>query len=280
VISRQGAWQNFSIMDGLPGSNVNDILEDRQGRLWFVTRDTGVCSYDGAEFITFTEEDGLAGDDVCAILEDRAGQLWFATDRGCCRYDGRTFTTFTTQDGLGHNWLSTILEDRAGQLWFGTKDSGVSRFDGTSFSTLSVADGLSNNRIVSMLEDRAGQLWFATGNWEVRISSGGVSRYDGREFTNFTSRDGLGDNDIRVKCIEEDRSGHLWISTGGAGVRSLRWTKVHHLYHRGRSGAQWGFLYPGRPRGISVDLHRWRGHEPVRWPGVYYLHYPRWTDIQ
>jgi len=43
-----------------------------------------------------------------------------------------------------------------------------------------------------------------------------VSRYDGQEFVNFTAEDGLVDNNVR--CILEDRQGHLWFGTSGGGI--------------------------------------------------------------
>ena len=55
---RQGAWQSFGVLDGLPDAPINAMVEDRAGRLWFAAKSAGVCRYDGVEFLTFTEEDG------------------------------------------------------------------------------------------------------------------------------------------------------------------------------------------------------------------------------
>ncbi len=214
---RQGIWQTFGVQDGLPSEVVLEMLQDRNGHLWFSTMGGGVCRYDGQSFTTFTTADGLAGDWVWPILEDRSGNLWFGTSnylfernkksRGVSRYDGDSFVTFTTADGLANNEVWTIEEDRQGRLWFGT-GGGVSRYDGDSFMTFTTADGLANNDILAIKEDRQGYLWIGT--WD------GVSRYDGDSFTTFTEADGLADDN--VLSIEEDRQGDLWIGTWGGGM--------------------------------------------------------------
>jgi len=54
----QGLWHNFGVNDGLPFSDVYEMLQDREGNLWFGTRQGGVSRYDGREFVTFTVKDG------------------------------------------------------------------------------------------------------------------------------------------------------------------------------------------------------------------------------
>ena len=63
VRDSRGHWQSYDLIDGLPDVDVQAILEDREGYLWFGT-ETGVSRYDGESFVTFTTEDGLAHNDV------------------------------------------------------------------------------------------------------------------------------------------------------------------------------------------------------------------------
>ena len=206
---RNGAWQDLSILEGLPESVISNILEDREGHVWFATRGGGVCRYDGAEFVSFAEEDGLAGNDVSALLEDRTGRLWFGTHKGACCYNGEEFVTYTTEDGLAENYVSSLLEDRAGHLWLGTFGGGASRYDGRTFTTFTTADGLAENNIRPIQQDRQGRVWFGT-------KESGVSCFDGRRFFTLTTRDGLAHD--RVNAILEDRHGHLWFGCGAHEV--------------------------------------------------------------
>ena len=152
---------NFTIEDGLVGDAVFSILEDREGNLWFGTRE-GVSRYDGKEFVNFTIEDGLGDNLIWSILEDREGNLWFGTGGGVSRYDGKKFVNFTIEDGLGGNIVRSILEDREGHMWFGTYGGGVSRYDGSIFQNLLHRDGLIHNNVRQVLQDRNGDIWIGT----------------------------------------------------------------------------------------------------------------------
>ena len=253
-------FTTFTTEDGLGGSAVWSVLQDRQGNLWFGTGRSGVSEgasrfdttgwsgaqggvsrYDGNQFTTFTTEDGLASNAVWSMLEDQEGNLWFGTEGGSLsRYGGDQVEIFTTEKGLAHNSVNCVLQDRQGNLWFGTQ-GGVSRYDGASFATFTTEDGLASDQVVCMLEDRQGNLWFGTerigaggGVWRSG-TGGGVSRYDGEQFTTFTTEDGLASD--QVVCMLEDRQGNLWFGTlrGGAsrfdGVEFTTFTTEDGLAH-------------------------------------------------
>jgi hypothetical protein len=158
----QGLWHNFGVNDGLPFSDVYEILQDCEGNLWFGFRGWGACRYDGVEFTNFTTEDGLAGNWVGSIFQDGGGNLWFGTGPpgglpargglraygrgGVSRYDGKEFINFTTADGLATNMVTCIVEDQEGNLWFGGP-GGVSRYDGKKFVNFTTEDGLTDNMV-------------------------------------------------------------------------------------------------------------------------------------
>ena len=240
VGTRQGLWETLDVLDGLPSPRVHDILQDREGNLWFGSTGTGVSRYDGEQFLIFTVEDGLASNDVRCILEDQKGHLWFGTLGGVSRYDGSAFVTFTTEDGLTDDHVRAVLEDRDGNLWFGTGaydedvGEGVNRYDGSAFVTFTTEDGLASNNAVSLCEDHEGNIWIGT--W------GGVSRYDGEEFLTFTRRDGLADNG--VTSILEDRERNLWFGTGPfrAGDGVTRYDGNEFVTFAGKDGLAGDFV--------------------------------------
>ena len=205
---RQQGWQILGVSDGLPGSQINCIVQDRAGYIWFGTGGNGVFRFDGREFVNYTTKDGLIHDWVESVLEDREGNIWFGIDGGATRYDGRNFTSYSAETGLGEGGVLSIVQGRGGDLWFGTNGGGASRYDGNQFTTFTTDDGLSPV-VYSISEDSAGRLWFGT--W-----GGGVSRYDGGNFTSFTSGDGLAHNWVRA--IGEDEEGLLWFGTHRGGV--------------------------------------------------------------
>jgi len=202
--TRQGEWLNFGVQDGLPHSMVVEILQDRNGHLWFRIGDRrGLGRYDGATYTHFTSEDGLVNPPI-SMAEDRDGRLWFGTESGVSRYDGESFTYFTSADGLADGPVWDIVADPNGQLWFVT-ERGLVRYDGEAFTTFTTEDGLVDDQVAVLGVDRKGDLWLSTGNWSKEPS---LVRYDGKKFTDFPSRDGM----IRTNSAPmlEDSNGHLW----------------------------------------------------------------------
>ena len=206
---KHGTWKHYTYLDGLGSNNVQLIYQDRDGFLWFGTRNGGVSRYDGEAFVNFTTDDGLAHNTVLSIYQDREGFLWFGTDNGISQYDGEAFVNFTTDDGLAANDVWSIFQDREGFLWFGTLKNGVSRYDGEAFVNFTTDDGLIADSINSIYQDRDGFLWFGTLE--------GLSRYDGDQFVNFSTHEGLAHN--FVWSIHQDQDGLLWFGTGGGVSR-------------------------------------------------------------
>ena len=199
----------FTAADGLSGTWVLSIHEDRHGNLWFGTSD-GVSKYEYEEFTTFSETDGLGANFVASIAEDVDDGVWFATTKGASRYDGRNFTTYTSADGLPVDYVQSVLRDHQNHLWFGTRGGGVCEYDSEKFTSYTRADGLANNVVWRIYEDEDRDLWFGT--W-----GGGVSRFDGRRFTTYTTEDGLVDG--HVYAIHQGRDRSLWFGTNSGVSR-------------------------------------------------------------
>src|SRR6187551_2203992 len=91
---------NFTSVNGLPGNQVNKILQDKSGRLWVGTMN-GACYFDGKAFTGFEPGNILNSNPVKSIFEDQSGNIWFGTIRkGLVKYYGTGFSVYTTGDGL------------------------------------------------------------------------------------------------------------------------------------------------------------------------------------
>lgn len=214
---RQGLWQTFGAIDGLPSDVVHAITQDRDGNIWLAT-DRGLVKYDGERFHTYDERHGLPTASVLSLLEDREGDLWIGMGQGgVCRFDGRHFTTFTTRDGLVDNRVRTILQDQEGGYWFGT-GAGVSRYDGHHFTNYTTRAGLVDNDISDLLQVDDGSVWISTGRLTGLSGGGGVSRFDGQTFSNLTVADGL--PHARVLDLFS-HAGQMWFATSAGPARML-----------------------------------------------------------
>jgi ligand-binding sensor domain-containing protein len=103
------SFHQFLVGDGLNTNSINDILKDKDGKIWIGTKN-GVCLYDGKTFakIQIPLPENLPPNknklhqthSVYDIMQDKAGKLWSVTIDGVFVYDGKSFTSFTKKDGL------------------------------------------------------------------------------------------------------------------------------------------------------------------------------------
>ena len=225
------SFRQFLVADGLNSNSINDILEDKDGKIWIGTK-VGVCLYDGKTFAKIqiplpknlppNKNKFYQTQIVYDIMQDKAGKLWFATIDGVYVYNGKSFTLFIIDEAangfLGSNdKAERIFEDNAGNIWFGGRtNEGVFRYDGKSITNFKLKEltlqfeskRVGHNWAWPQLQDKNGNIWFS--NW------GGAYRYDGKTFTSFTKSDGLpGYNGLVAKIIE-DKNGNLWF--GGDGL--------------------------------------------------------------
>jgi ligand-binding sensor domain-containing protein len=176
---------------------ITEIIEDKQGNIWFSRDGFGVCKYNGQSFTHFSMKDGLVSNNVQEILEDKNGNIWFgsrvvekesqdATKRigelGLCKFDGKTITHFPEIKGLSKNDVYAIYEDRQGNLWIGSNGLGLYRYNGKDFTLFSKTDRPDlmpyGYGIQSLLEDKKGDIWLGL--------SGGLFRLQGDSIINVS----------------------------------------------------------------------------------------------
>ena len=210
---------------GLSENNVTCILRDKQGFMWFGTRD-GLNRYDGYDFDVYknnpSDSLSLSSNFVTSIIEDRRGDIWVATwGGGLDRFD-KVRQRFIHYGNVIHSdFINVLLEDSQGRIWIGSNDHGVWVYDPTSgkvfllTSTAADPGSLSDNDVQAILEDHDHQIWLGT-------SHGGLNLYDPKThtFRVFGHRDGdarsLALNSV-TKLYEDDRQ-RLWVGMRDGGL--------------------------------------------------------------
>ncbi|GAB3551802.1 two-component regulator propeller domain-containing protein [Spirosoma fluminis] len=215
---RRAAGKSFTNLTSKLGQHkFQDVLEDRQGHIWFASTDSGVYYDNGKAIQHFTTTEGLANNQVMSVYEDKAGIIWFGTGGGVSRYDGKSFRNFTSpnaplfyKEGHWNNEINTIIEDKTGKLWVGTRGDAFV-YDGKKFTTLT-HKGEPFLGVWAIMEDRKGTIWLSGYNG-FRGNTGGLYRYDGSTFTKVSERGAY--------AIIQDKKGNIW-TTGP--VNPANWT--------------------------------------------------------
>src|SRR5882762_3771291 len=76
----------YTVADGLAHNEINKIVRDSRGFLWFCTAN-GLSRFDGYTFTNYGTEQGLPHVNVTDFLETRNGELWVATYGGLVRFN-------------------------------------------------------------------------------------------------------------------------------------------------------------------------------------------------
>ena len=85
ALARDLRFAHLTTNDGLSQSNINAILQDHRGFMWFATQD-GLDRYDGNTFVVYKQNPNdrysLSANSVKDLIEDDRGYLWIATYTG------------------------------------------------------------------------------------------------------------------------------------------------------------------------------------------------------
>ncbi|MCS4224138.1 two-component regulator propeller domain-containing protein [Sphingobacterium sp. BIGb0165] len=161
-------------------NDVNAIIEDKSGKLWFGTRGYA-CIYDGKTFTVVTNKDGKPFANVRSIIKDRKGNIWLGGHDGLWRYDGRTFTNFTK------NFVGYIYEDKGGNILTSSESADKKSWVLSRYAEKSLSNGyptvteIANKPMIfGISEDDKHHIWFG--------SLDGVYVYDGKIITNLNGK--------------------------------------------------------------------------------------------
>lgn len=91
--SQNSQLQNFTTKDGLPQSQVYDIVQDSIGYLWLATQGGGLARFDGDKFTVFNERNELKSNFVNSLLV-RNDSLFIGTHSGLSIYSKGKFTSY------------------------------------------------------------------------------------------------------------------------------------------------------------------------------------------
>lgn len=195
----------------LEGITINDILEDKEGSIWFATS-SGLYRKNPLtnQYELLNTENGLPHNNVMHLSTDREGNLWLAMYRaGLIRLKDGKFVNYTVQQGLASVSVSSIQEIEKQTYWVGSDAGIINTIKKQNIGIYSLKTNLSTDRLRTIFKDREGSIWIGSYAGILRILPDGSEKL-------FTTEDGLTDNQVRV--ITQTINGSIWVGTRGGGL--------------------------------------------------------------
>lgn len=162
---------NYDVKDGLAGSVVYTMCQDKDGFMWFGT-ENGLSRYDGTHFKNFTIKDGLPDNEVLKVYGDSKGRVWIGTfSKDICYYkEGKIYTRENSEllkkIELENNPAS-IIEISGSFICVASKKNATLIFQNDSTITYNIKDITSKNITDGSFYNYNGILRFETTNNEV-----------------------------------------------------------------------------------------------------------------
>jgi len=232
--------------NSLINNDVNSIIEDRWGKLWFATNNGISCwNVTTNKWSSFYNDMETHAQVFLSLCEDNQGRIWAGTySSGLYLLDGKTGKELAhyNKNGKGspfnNDFIFNILKDSRGDIWLGSVGgsvvcylSGENRFRTYSDQTIGCFAELADNQIILGCSDGLKQLNKQTGDisnliagllvrdvlvmgediW-ICTSGDGLIRFNSRsgKTEKFTAKMGLPSNFINSIIFAND---YLWLGT-------------------------------------------------------------------
>ena len=120
VFSQEYGYKQYNSKDGLAGSTVYSMVQDKDGFLWFGT-EGGLSRFDGTHFKNFTRQDGLPDNEIIKVFADSKGRVWIIPFKKsvCYYYKGKIYTQANDpmlKKMAIKNFVVGFAEDKAGNV--------------------------------------------------------------------------------------------------------------------------------------------------------------------
>ena len=97
LISQIPPSYHYSSSEGLASSSVYDMIQDRNGFMWFATAN-GVSKFDSHNFINYSTNDGLNSSNIINLIEGPNGEIYFGNyEKGYNVYSGDKIENYSEQ---------------------------------------------------------------------------------------------------------------------------------------------------------------------------------------
>ncbi|WPR73348.1 two-component regulator propeller domain-containing protein [Algoriphagus sp. NG3] len=213
-------FEHLTSEQGLSQNDVNAIVQDKNGFMWFGTHD-GLNKYDGYHFQVFksnpNDSSTISSNLVFALEEDSRGYLWVGTtgaglnvlDISTEKFK-RFYHTPGSEQGLSNNFITQVLVSSKNEVWIATQNGlnliRNSSLESPSFEKFLVGTG-KNIPIQTVYEDRNNTIWFGTNSGLYYVST---------KERGYTVKQHPGFLNKMVRSLGENSKGQLLVNAGNS----------------------------------------------------------------
>lgn len=232
-------FKNLSVQNGLSQNTVNTILQDKQGFMWFGTKD-GLNRYDGLSFRKFKHDDrsqrSIGNNFITALYEDEKGNIWVGTDVGLYIYYPEKdffehFTELSAENTKIEHTVTAISGDNQGCVWVAVESQGLFCYklekEKLRNYTLENFSFLTTN-VQTFAFDNSGTLWIGCYGDGLFYSKDRLKTL--HPYLSPVDNKETYANDV-VTCLVKGAYNCLYVSSLKGGVKELNLTsnKLHDL---------------------------------------------------
>ena len=228
--ARQFYFQHYDIENGLSQNTVHDILQDRQGFIWFATKD-GLNRFDGTVFSRINVSDDAEADCsfISTVFEDSAGKIWVSGSRGPCIYDPYTeqmllFDKTTPEGDAITTQVAHITEAPDGRVILSAESDGVFAYDRKTdtLSRLIRNSDSPMNQVNLVMFHPSGRVYLGTFGMGLYYTDDNFAT-----FHTFDNREGTPYFRNSVITDMKQKGDILYVSTDNAGLHYINTRNGH-----------------------------------------------------
>lgn len=145
--------------DGLPSSQLHDVVEGSQRFIWFAGP-SGLVRYDGARIEVLGKADGLSTQGLRALAVDQAGRLWVGSDVGVDLVERGTIRPLVAADRWEFGFVEAFAPAPGGGMWIATA-RGLVRWDPAAGLTPATDPRLVGALVTAVAVGPTGTVWAA-----------------------------------------------------------------------------------------------------------------------
>ena len=205
-------YRNITMNDGLAANAVRNIVQDRNGFIWFGT-DNGLCRYDGVKVQHYRINE-LGGNQYISSLLVTDDGLYVGTEKGVFLLSFER-QSFEKQNLDIHSAVTSMTLDKEGVLWISTLGQGVWQMIQKTGKVNHYDFKETSGSVAQVLIDNSNQVWTVT-NWGTPVVHRLNRLHNRFEAVNLDFTENY--NSLRML---QTKDGRLWLGTWESGLLQL-----------------------------------------------------------